>query len=631
MKINKQIDVKRALALSGALNFLCSCARACLLPFLTLFFRQLGLTPAMTGVIMGTKHFITLVWSPVGSLLAKHYNKRRVVLTCSLVCSAAVPLVLLLIPPAGVHKLTDACNTSEFTNPTPSLMSGTKPSTPSTTAQLKTTTAVLPRSNVTLSGDKSTPALIKTSLSQHTAENPHPQKLQVNASSAGNGSHEEPKVSSSGRNQTSSSITNQTSSSVTNQTSSSLTNQTSSSGAAPARQKRKSGNDRREVKTKEEESNGGHFEFLGSLKVMDPEHQLFFLVLITVSVWESAWAPLEWTADDGLYEYLDFADSSDRYRSMGVWGLLGAVFGVGGAGFLVSQLRCVVASHAVRSAVHFYSYAAVVALAVPVAIFLPLHLNKKRDKANGLLKAAQLVRGSPRALLCAATTLLVGAACSAVDNFLLWQMQDHGSNKLHMGLSLALALLSQAAFPLLAARVSKHLTPGRVLTVGAATLGLQCFYYSFLWGPWAALPAQVFSSFSTGAVWWAVEVQCEDVATPGAERSVRRVFSSLSFNLGSGLGSFAGGLVVQRFGVTWVFRGAAVCLMMWCVCLPLLQWKAPRQRRINYSRLLAADGSEGSDSESEQERDWLDKAMEDDRSNNNNNNNNNNNYGRRTN
>lgn len=575
MKRNKQIDVKRALALSAALNFLCSCGRACLLPFLTLFFRQLGLTPAMTGVIMGTKHFITLVWSPAGSLLAKHYNKRRVMLTCSLVGSAAVPLVLLLIPTTGVHEQTNACNASVVSVITPLLPTGHK---------LQTTTVVTPPSNLTLFMNTSTPVWNKTTTDQPEVKKSHPLKLQVNVSSVK--SNKKLKIS----------ISN--------------TNPTKSSHPGKVRQKR-SRYERREVKTKE--SNGGHFEFLGSLKVMDPQHQLFFLVLITVSMWESAWAPLEWTADDGLYEYLDFADASDRYSSMGLWGLLGAACGVGGAGLLVSKLVCIILSPISRSAMHFYSYAAVVILALPVAIFLPLHLNKKRDKANGLLKAAQLVRGSPRALLCAATMLLFGVACSAVDNFLLWQMQDHESNKLHMGLSLALALLSQAVFPLLASRVSCHITPGRLLTVGTAILGLQCVYYSFLWGPWAALPAQVFSCFSTGAIWWAAQVQCEDVATPGAERSVKRIYSLLSLNLGSGLGSFAGGFVVQQFGLAWLFRGVAACLMLWCVCLPLLQWKAPRQRRINYSRLLAADASEASDSDSEQERDWLDKAMEDDR------------------
>uniref|UniRef100_A0A7N9AVT7 Major facilitator superfamily domain containing 6-like n=1 Tax=Mastacembelus armatus TaxID=205130 RepID=A0A7N9AVT7_9TELE len=520
MKRNKQIDIRRALALATTFNFLCCCARACLLPFLTLYLRQLGLTAAMIGIIMGSKRLMVLVWSPVASLVSKHYDKRRVVITGSLVCSAAAALaLLLLVPPTGVHTLTTTCNTSELR----------------------------------ASPDQSVVSVVV------------------------NNSHGEPNISGS--------------------------------LVTPVRRKRS-----QSELPEEERREEIQFDFLHRLKLMDPQDQLFFFVLIVVLVWEFAAAPLEWTADDGVYEYLDFADASDRYSSNGVWGILGAAVGAGGAGLLVSQLNCLIGAQMPRTAVHFYCYAGLAALTLPVVTFLPLYLNKKRDRATGFLKAVQLVRDSHRALLCAVTTLLVGVAGSAVEDFLLWQMQDQGSSELHMGLSLALALLSEAAFPLLARRVSRLLSPGRVLTVGAAILSLQCFYYSFLWGPWAVLPAQVLSCFSRGALWWAVRVQCEEVATPGAERSVWRVYAALSLHLGGGLGSLAGGFVVQRFGLAWLFRGAAVGLLAWCLVLPPLQLRAPRQRRINYSRLLAADGSEASDSDSEQERDWLEKAMEDDRS-----------------
>ncbi|XP_032392446.1 major facilitator superfamily domain-containing protein 6-like [Etheostoma spectabile] len=598
MKRNKQIDIKRSLALAGTFHFLCCCARGCLLPFLTLYFRQLGLTPAMTGVVMGTKHLISLVWSPAASLLSKHYNKRRMVIIGSLVCSAAAAVALLLVPPAHVGTRAAGCNASDLiSGPTQSLAadllrSSVAPATMTTTstrtrpenATAPVSTPGLPRPAKTVVDTESAPVpTSKTAPNRHYDDDgSHPRLSEKNASGDPN-----------------------------------LAPRTIGSSTAAVRNKRSSFSFFSGSGEKQEETKESRLGFLGSLKVMDPQHQLFFLTLLIVSVWECASAPLDWTADDGLYEYLDLAYAAERYSSTRVWGLLGAACGVGGAGVLVSRLRCLLAYQMPRSAVHFLCYASLAVLALPAAACLPLYLNKKRDRATGLFKAVQLVRGSPLAALCAVTTLLVGAAASAVDNFLLWQMQDHGSGELHMGLSLALAGLSQAAFPLLARRLSKLLSPGRVLVVGAASLGLQCFYYSFLWAPWAALPAQVLSCLSGGALWWAVKVQCAEVATPGAEKSVSRVYGALSLHLGSGLGSLAGGFVVQQFGLTWLFRGAAVGVMAWCVCLPLLQWKAPRQRRINYSRLLAAGASEASDSESEQERDWLEKAMEDDRSNNN--------------
>uniref|UniRef100_A0A4W5Q1D7 Major facilitator superfamily domain containing 6-like n=1 Tax=Hucho hucho TaxID=62062 RepID=A0A4W5Q1D7_9TELE len=591
MKRNKQIDIKGALALASTFHFLYSCARACILPFLTLYLRYLGLTPSMTGLLMSTKHLISLVWSPMASFLSKHYNKRRAVITGSLVCSAGAALVLLLIPSTGVETLASHCNISYLSvSPTEELSDNVRvvgSVMPTTHTIIVSQSAAHESSPTETTSDTVSSSISMSKAKTYTLQLQHSNNVtsqwsQVNVSLANHskGGERNGLESHHGASNTSPTV------------------RRVSRSAEKEKQQQREKNEARLV--------------LGSLKVMDVQNQLFFMLLIVVSIWELMAAPLEWTVDDGLYEYLDFVDASDRYGSTGVWGLLGAVCGVSGAGLLVSLLDCLIGSHTPRSAVHFYSYAAVTTLAVPVVAFLPLYLNKKCNRSTGLFKALQLVRGDLRALLCAATVFLMGLAGSVVDDFLLWQMQDHGSSELHMGLSLAIALLSRAAFPLLSGWVSTLLRPGRVLLVGTACLALQCLYYSFLWGPWATIPVQVLSCFSSGALWWAVQVQCEDVATPGTERSLRRVYQALSLDLGAGLGSMAGGFVVHRFGVSVLFRGVAVILLLWCLFLPLLQWKAPRQRRINYSRLLAADTSEVSESESEQERDWLEKAMEDD-------------------
>ncbi|KAK1877714.1 Major facilitator superfamily domain containing protein 6-like [Dissostichus eleginoides] len=612
MKRNKQINIQRTLALAGAFHFLSSCARASLLPFLTLFLRQQGLSPSMTGIIMGTKHLIALLWSPASSLLSKHYNQRRAVIVGSLVCSASVALLLLFFPPVEVNI------NCHFTSD----LSGGSTQSPTGGGGIKSSVAphTLPR---TMDSPAKTladaqPAPCSDQPKQHFWINLCFQKtMRTKSASVPAKRLADAKPAPV--------LTNDTalydldipplSEDIPNKSPTGGGGAIKSSVAFSSLSKTRKKRSEIKMEEEEKENNQRQFEFLGSLKVMDAHHQLFFLILITVSLWELMASPLEWTADDGLYEYLDFADASDRYRITSIWKILGAAFGVGGTGLLVSRLPCLIAGDFPRMAAHFFLYAVIGFVALPVAAYLPLHLNKKRDRGFGLLKAVQLVHNSPHALLCVATTFLVGCAGSVVDNFLLWQMQDHGSSEMHMGVSLALALISQAAYPLLKGRISKLLSPGKVLVVGAASLGVQCFYFSFLWGPWAVIPAQMLSCLSSGALWWAVKIQCEEVATPGSERSMRRIFSSLSLNLGSSLGSFAGGFVVQRFGLTWLFRGTAMCVMLWCVCLPLLQFKAPQQCRINYSRLLAANGSDASDSESES--DWLEKAMEENRSKNN--------------
>ncbi|KAK2915994.1 hypothetical protein QQF64_024403 [Cirrhinus molitorella] len=530
MQKSKQWNVKGAMRLAGVFHFLHSCGSACLLPFLTLYFRHLGLSATMIGIIMASKHLLALVWRPVSSVLARQYDKRRTVIVGSLLSSALVVLALLLFPSAGIQTEGGQCNTSQ---------PDAEP------------TAVLQRTTIASQSNTTVYSIEQTSVS---TEKPVEVSTLVSSNWSARGL--------------------------------------------------------RSLKKPEEEDNP-HSEFLGSLKAMDAQHQMFFLVLIVMGLWELMAAPLEWTADDGLYEYLDFVDATDRHNSVKLWKQLGAAFGNCAVGILVTSLFCLTGT-----ALEFYSYAAFMILTIPTAALLPIYLRKRERPTSGGFKALQLVHGNSQAILCAVTVVLMGMVSSAVSDFLLWHMQDCGATEIHMGISLALVHLSQTGFAPFAGRLSRLLKyHGWLLVIAVVSLALQCLYYSFLWGPWAAVPAQLLAGFGTGALWWSVTSQSEDIATPGTEKTILRLFEVLSLELGAAFGSLAAGFVVQKFGVQVLFQGMAVTLALWSSALAVLKWKIPRQRRINYSRLLAAD-TEISESESDQEKDWLETAMEDARGNN---------------
>ncbi|CAL8302617.1 unnamed protein product [Merluccius merluccius] len=585
MKQTQQVDIKATLILASGFHFLCCAARACVLPFLTLYFRRLGLSPAMTGGVMAAKHLITLLWSPLAGALTRRYDKRRLAVVVSLVGTATVALLLPVIPTVDGDAAVGRCNATAAGGGVgvgPTLLPGNPPLFSASPVAAGVRTAHTQSSGAAPSGNASfegRPAPNETFGGVPGASN---DRALVDGGRPGVTAGAGPFLTS-----------------------------------RPAKRKRSldvphpSEEGRREGGGEEGggEEEGEDLGFLGSLKSMDVRHQLFFLLLMGVAAWELLATPLDWAADDGLYDYLDSVDASDRHGNAHSWGLLGAACGAGGAGLLVNRLPCVLAfgGPVTRGAAHFFCYAALVAPALlAAAAFLPLlRVNRKRPRANGLFKAVCLVRGNPRALLCAVTAVLAG-----------------GGGR-HAG------ELPAAAFPHLMGLRAKLPVPWRALLVGAGGVALQCLYYSFLWGRWAALPTQLLNCLSTGALWWAVRAQCEDVAAAGgAERSVRRVYAWLCAGLGASLGSLAGGFVAERFGVGWLLRGVAGGVALWCACLPVLQWRTPHQRRINYSRLLAADASEASDSGSEQERDWLDRALDDDKRHKHNNNNN---YGRRMN
>ncbi|KAG7459337.1 hypothetical protein MATL_G00209620 [Megalops atlanticus] len=592
MKRNQQWDVSGATALAGVFHFLHSCAGACLLPFLTLYLRQLGLTAAMVGIVMGTKHLIAMVWRPLSSFLAWHYGQRRSVVMASLLCAAGASLILLLIPPGTASQ---RCNTTCLGAGLP----GRPPEDAVHLSHPHPGTSASPTVPVSLSpASRTTSALMLN----NTSADP--------LSRSGAETHISNQSSSESQISESTQLDVPASTGITKEVGS-VSGRNISLTSSPERKGRSL-----ESKLEAEPEGAGRYEFLGSLKDMGGPQQCFLLVLMAVALWEVLAAPLEWAVDDGLFEYLDFVNATDWYGSTHMWGLLGAAGGACGAGLLVSSLQCLIGDCLPRSSAHFFSYALLKGLAIPVAVFLPMYLSRKREPVGRALKALRLAWSNGQAMLCAATAFLGGAAISGVDDFLLWQMHDHGSSELHMGVALAVALLSHALFHLLSSQVARVMSRSAMLSMGTTCLGLQCLCYSFVWSPWSFLPIQVLSGLSSAALWWAVQEQCEGIAKPGMERDVHRVFCALTVELGVVLGSFTGGLVVEHFGTAVLFRASAAALLPWALLIPLVHSRIPHQRKINYSQLLAADASEVSDSESDQERDWLVKAMQDDRSNN---------------
>uniref|UniRef100_A0A803VYT5 Major facilitator superfamily domain containing 6 like n=1 Tax=Ficedula albicollis TaxID=59894 RepID=A0A803VYT5_FICAL len=341
----------------------------------------------------------------------------------------------------------------------------------------------------------------------------------------------------------------------------------------------------------------------------DREYQVFLMVLGAVVLWELLAAFLERTMDESVYEYLDFVDATDRYGRLWLWGSAGAAAGACGVSVLVDQLGCSLGSSIPRLAVHFYAYAVLVMLSLMVSVFFPSRIPRRSTRAPGLAKALSLLRGDGRALLFAGTVFLVGAAGSAGHNFLLWQLQDQGSSGLLMGLWVGLGPLAELALHPLRGQLLRALPGCGLELLSLAVLAAQLLSYSLLRAPWAALPVQALSGLSSGALRWRLQGTVGDVATPGSERALLALLGGLCA-AGAGLGGLGGGFVLQRFGLALLLQASCAGLGLWILFVLIVRSRLPRRRKINYSRLLAAESSEMSDSEEENE-DWLVKAMRD--------------------
>ncbi|DAA18719.1 TPA: major facilitator superfamily domain containing 6-like [Bos taurus] len=112
MSANPQWDISRALRVAKLFHLVCGVRDACVTPFLTLYLRQLGLAAPWVGILMGTKHLIAASWAPFCAFLARSHQKRRVLMTASLLGSAGASLFMVLVPPLDRDPGDRRCNGS---------------------------------------------------------------------------------------------------------------------------------------------------------------------------------------------------------------------------------------------------------------------------------------------------------------------------------------------------------------------------------------------------------------------------------------------------------------------------------------------------------------------------------------
>ncbi|NXX11165.1 MF6LB protein, partial [Podargus strigoides] len=583
--MNEQWDVGRTVALAGLFRLLQGAGRGCAAPFLTLYLRHLGLPAALVGLVAGAKYLAAACGALLCARCPRVRRKRRVVVAIGLLGSAGAGLLLTLIPPAHRGAGLAYCNGSQQLGDPGAAAAGPSPGTAASSAVTNAT-------NGSVDGPSGwTAAAEAVKWDTHTPEMPASSRPPLHGL--------EKKMSGLGSAALGLADNAEESLYATESNELSLFKTT----LPPVGDAHMSGN----LSDHQKDMQGVNFKALQNI-FQDREHWILLMVLSAVVLWELLAASVEWTVDEGLYEYLDFVDTTDRYGKLWIWSYLGASIGACSVAVLVDQLNCFLSRTITRLAVHFYGYAVFVTLSLFVIVFFPVHAPKKTNRVNRTAKALGLLWSDGRAILYAVTVFLTGAAGSAMHNFLFWQMEDQGSSELYMGLFVAIGLLAEILLYFYKGKLLRTLSSSKMVAVSVSLLAVQLLCCSFLWAVWSTLFIQVLSAFSSSALWWVINMTVDDIATPGMERSLHDVLQGLCYSGGASVGSFAGGFVVKHFGLPVLYRAYCVCLVLWLFLFLIVQSKLPRQKKINYSRLLVADFSDMSDSDEENERDWLVKV-----------------------
>lgn len=224
-----------------------------------------------------------------------------------------------------------------------------------------------------------------------------------------------------------------------------------------------------------------------------------------------------------------------RYGRLRLWGAVG--WGLSGplVGVLVDRFSLSWA---------FYVYYVLLGLALLVALGLPMQMAKLRTSYwSGF---GQLARNRGW-LLFLVTMLIFTAGRSALDSFLFLHLGDIGVSTSLMGVSLAVASVSELPVYFWSDRLLHRLGPRRLLLISMVATVVMLLGVGWMRTPWLILVIQLLHGPSFSAMWVSSVSLVAEMAPEGLGATAQGIFGSVSMGIGSGIASLLGGILYAHY------------------------------------------------------------------------------------
>ncbi len=660
-----RVNVERAMFMAHTFHFLLSAGKACLLPFLTIYFRLLGLTATQVGLIFAAQAFMKFWCAPLWSSCAKQCRKKKFVLMFSTFVLLSSVLLLSLAPPVDPDNSPLYCRTNlknssnlesdEHENLNPSNASDLNPPAPAVNPSLETSTE---SQNATDSA-KTTPIVdeIDKEVNDMIDEN---KKLSTTTVTQKVTTTTEAKLVHSTTTTTQSPSSTTTASIDTQYVYDLLEklgldiNDMSEEDLKQLLESQISEEDNQDedeyhYDDNDKDENGynydwdkwntGHRGMGGGNRGMgggrtkrhaDSEsesaktwtstisgyrdelfkekNKTFAFILALLIVAEFFAAPAEKLADDCWFEYLDILDVLEKYSQHRIWKTVGYILMPAFVGTVVEKTNCVLVHSIPHFMIHFFTFAAFAGLAFMVAFGYPISQNKKTPKQSRFGKGVRILCCDIHSFTLTLTVFILGMIYAAIDNFLYWKVQDVGGSEIVIGVSIVVSAASSVVMLLVQSALIKRITYIGAVVLALLTLAGRLVFYSFLWTPWVVLAGDALHGFSHTLIFGALQMYPDFRINPFImDRSAYTLLNVLYYGLGTAVGSAMSGLLYDQFGFSLLFQGACVMVTSWCALFLLFQKCIKKKSKIRYAKLLQDD--RGDDDSSDYEDDWLEVAM----------------------
>lgn len=231
----------------------------------------------------------------------------------------------------------------------------------------------------------------------------------------------------------------------------------------------------------------------------------------------------------------------------------------------------------------FFMFDGLILITVLLAFRLDVHIKMESDtKVKDVLK---LLRSFEVCMLLVAV-LVLGTMWGYIETFLYWYLLDLGSPRYLLGLTLTVG--SGISVPVMyAAEAIVNKVGHANILVGACFM--YCFRYmgySFIYDAWYALVFECMEVFTIHLMWVAAITYGAALSPEGLLATVQGTICGVHYGMGRGMGSFIGGLLMHNFGTRYAYR----CMGIGCAvfgafyCLYSLTYIRHKNRKLHVQK-----------------------------------------------
>ncbi|XP_001378751.2 major facilitator superfamily domain-containing protein 6 isoform X1 [Monodelphis domestica] len=567
------VKINNDLLISKVFYFFFYSAYGSLYPLLPVYYKQLGMSPSQSGLLVGIRYFIEFCSAPFWGVVADRFRKGKIVLLFSLLCWVLFNLGIGFVKPATLRCVPKIPPTVHPTNGSHLLT--TVPPNSSVIPPLTIIHATPPkalekrstRASLMLEKELTRPGLVSSSLDDDTAIM----------------STVQPSIAPS----TNSSVLISTTTPVVIGNLTKVTTiPTLTTKAFPSDQ-RTLVYDQQEVEA------------------------IFLVILLVVIIGEFFSASSVTIVDTVTLQYL--GKHRDRYGLQRMWGSLGwglAMLSVG-IGIDYTHIDVLIDGQGCKPPEYrnyqivFIVFGVLMTMALIVATqfrFRYSHFKSNNNKAkeveipqvernNSTESSEDTPTSSSQSqafnfwdlikLLCSVqygsvlfVAWFMGFGYGFVFTFLYWHLEDLNGTTTLFGVCSVLSHISELTAYFFSHKLIELIGHIRVLYIGLACNTARYIYISYLENAWTVLPMEVLQGVTHAAIWAACISYLSAAVPPELRTSAQGILQGLHLGLGRGCGAMIGGVLVNYFGAAATFRGIGMACLVILLLFALIQWLA---------------------------------------------------------